>query len=311
MKVREFLKLVEIQTKVASVFPLIIGYLYSRLTFGSFRGLASLLFFLSLLSLDMATTALNHYSDYKKEKIGSGYGYRQHNPLSASGLKQGMVRVVIVLLFFASFILGLLLVWQTDYLVLLLGLFSALIAILYSKGPVPISYTPFGELMSGSLMGGMIFFLAVYIQNSQGNWILYEGGGRISLQADIILKIIIVSLPLVLGIANIMLANNICDRQEDIANGRHTLVSYIGEKKALRLFGISQGLILVVLFLEMMAGLFPWTGAIVFLSAPILYKNTKRLIEKPSKEKTFVFSVKNFVLVASLMTLALIGALLW
>ncbi|HZK09535.1 MAG TPA: prenyltransferase, partial [Clostridia bacterium] len=110
---------------------------------------------------------------------------------------------------------------------------------------------------------------------------------------------------------NIMLANNICDRQEDMANGRHTLVSYIGEKKALRLFGISQGLILVVLFLEMMAGLFPWTGAIVFLSAPILYKNTKRLIEKPSKEKTFVFSVKNFVLVASLMTLALIGALLW
>ena len=249
MKVKEFLKLVEIQTKVASVFPLLTGFLYSRLTFGSFQSLPSLLFFLSLLSLDMGTTALNHYSDYQKDKIGSGYGYEKHNPLGANQLKQSTVKITIFILFTLSFVFGLLLVYKSDFVVLLLGLFSAGMAILYSKGPVPISYTPFSEVFSGGLMGGVIFFIAVYIQNTGKGWILYEGQGRISLQLDVLIKIFIVSLPLVLGIANIMLANNICDREEDIRNGRHTLVSYLGERRAVILFGSLQafGLLLVLL----------------------------------------------------------------
>jgi 1,4-dihydroxy-2-naphthoate octaprenyltransferase len=76
-------------------------------------------------------------------------------------------------------------------------------------------------------------------------------------------------------------------------------------------FGISQILILLLLLIQMLSELFPWTGMLVFLSAPLLYINTKRFIQSPTKDKTFVSSVKNFVLVASLMVLALLGALLW
>lgn len=311
MKVKEFLKLVEIQTKVASVFPLLIGFLYSRLAFGSFQSLPSLLFFLSLLCLDMGTTALNHYSDYQKDKIGSGYGYEKHNPLSANQLKKSTVKITILILFTLSLLFGLLLVWKSDLVVLLLGFFSAGMAILYSKGPVPISYTPFGELFSGGLMGGVIFFIAVYIQNIDKAWILYEGGGRLSLQIDVLIRIFIVSLPLVLGIANIMLANNICDREEDIKNGRHTLVSYLGERKAVMLFGSLEALSLLFALLLMISGLFPWTGLVVLLAMPLFYRNTKSFMKEPNKEKTFIYSVKNFVLLAVLLLVALVGALLW
>lgn len=308
MKIKEFLKLVEIQTKVASVFPMILGFLYSRLIFGNFRSLPSLLFFLSLLSLDMGTTALNHFADYKKDKTKRGYGYEVHNPLSSGNLHQGKVRIIILSLFGLSLVFGLFLVWQSDYVVLLLGLFSGFMALLYSKGPVPISYTPLGEVFSGSLMGGIIFFIAVYIQNISQGWVAYQGG-RLSLQIDVLLSILLVSLPFVLGISNIMLANNICDREEDIKNGRHTLVSYLGKDKALLLFASSQGLALVILLFLMVAKLFPWTGLLVFFASPILYKNTKVFLQEPSKEKTFVSSVKNFVIMASLMVIALIGAL--
>lgn len=311
MKVKEFLKLVEIQTKVASVLPLFIGFLYSRLTFGSFQGFPSLLFFLSLLCLDMGTTALNHYSDFEKDQIGHGYGYEEHNPMSANQLHKTTARRTILLLFFFSFVFGILLVWQTDYVVLLLGLFSAAMAFLCSKGPVPISYTPFGELFSGTLMGGVIFFIAVYIQNTKKGWIVYEGAGRLSLQLDVLLQLLFVSLPLVLGIANIMLANNICDREEDVLNGRHTLVSYLGQKRAVVLFAMLQALALVILLLLMVVGLFPWQGVVVFFALPLFYKNTKVFMENPSKAKTFVSSVKNFVTMALLMVIALIGALLW
>ncbi len=45
--------------------------------------------------------------------------------------------------------------------------------------------------------------------------------------------ICLVSIPMIVGIANIMLANNICDLEEDIANKRHTLPYYIGKKNAI------------------------------------------------------------------------------
>ena len=41
------------------------------------------------------------------------------------------------------------------------------------------------------------------------------------------------------GIANIMLANNICDVEEDIINNRFTLPYYLGKKNAFNLFKIS------------------------------------------------------------------------
>jgi len=42
--------------------------------------------------------------------------------------------------------------------------------------------------------------------------------------------------PAVCGIANIMLANNICDVDDDMENKRYTLPIYIGKEKALWLF---------------------------------------------------------------------------
>ena len=65
MKV-SFLKLVEIQTKVASMIPFILGTVYSLYRFGKFNGMNFLLMFISLLTVDMATTAVNNYMDYKK-----------------------------------------------------------------------------------------------------------------------------------------------------------------------------------------------------------------------------------------------------
>lgn len=42
------------------------------------------------------------------------------------------------------------------------------------------------------------------------------------------LKGLIVALPAILVISNVMLGNNICDRDKDIQIGKHTLVYYIG-----------------------------------------------------------------------------------
>ena len=51
-----------------------------------------------------------------------------------------------------------------------------------------------------------------------------------------LLVIVIVSIPLTMGISNIMLANNICDLDDDIVNHRYTLPIYIGKDRSMLLF---------------------------------------------------------------------------
>ena len=66
MNIKSFLKLVEIQTKAASVTPFALGTLIAIYRFGEFNFMNFLLMFISLLCIDMATTAINNYMDYKK-----------------------------------------------------------------------------------------------------------------------------------------------------------------------------------------------------------------------------------------------------
>ena len=71
MGIRAF-KLVEIQTKVASMIPFLFGTLYALFRFQQFDGYHFALMLASLLSFDMATTAINNYYDYKKRLKRTG-----------------------------------------------------------------------------------------------------------------------------------------------------------------------------------------------------------------------------------------------
>ncbi len=95
---------------------------------------------------------------------------------------------------------------------------------------------PLGEVFSGVTMGLGITFLAIYV-NAADQGIAHFGFSGYTLTFEmnvlLLLEILLVSLPCMLTIANIMLANNICDLEEDIANQRFTLPYYIGRKKCL------------------------------------------------------------------------------
>ena len=63
---KAFLKLVEIQTKLASQLPLLLGTGYVLYAYETFSIRNFVFMFLSLLTFDMATTAINNYMDFKK-----------------------------------------------------------------------------------------------------------------------------------------------------------------------------------------------------------------------------------------------------
>ena len=85
---------------------------------------------------------------------------------------------------------------------------------------------PVGEFFSGFTMGFMIMLISVYINKT----------GSFDWSWSNLLKIWLVALPCELWISNLMLANNICDAQEDEDNHRHTIIHFIGVQQGLNSF---------------------------------------------------------------------------
>ncbi|HFI0601405.1 TPA: 1,4-dihydroxy-2-naphthoate polyprenyltransferase [Streptococcus suis] len=306
-----FLEFVELKTKVASVFPMTIGILWAFYRYQTFNWLNTLLFVLAVLSFDMCTTAINNSMDFHKAKDEV---YRQESNVIgkfALDFKQ-MIDIVLGLLVFSSLV-SLILVWQTSWLLLPMGAVCFLIGIFYTFGPIPLSRMPLGEVFSGVTMGLGIFFLAVFIQAPDNLLLTRLDGQWLSLQVDWIkvLEILFMSLPLVTLIANIMLANNTCDLEEDIRNHRYTLVYYIGKKPALQLYFTLASMPWLLWLIYCLTGFLPIWALLGLLGIIPAYKSLKRFLKKQVKGETFIEAVKSFVLFAAIYVLFLVVAIIF
>lgn len=315
MQIKVFLKLVEIQTKVASVIPFLIGTFYALYRFDEFNLKNAIIMFLSMIIFDMTTTAINNYMDYVKAIKKEGYGYETHNAIVKYNLNPRGVRVLIISMLIIASALGLLLVKNTNIIVLIIGIISFFIGITYSFGPIPISRTPFGEIFSGLAMGFVITFLSIYIH-------IFDIGildvnlnnlSNIMININIVelINIVLVSISPIMGISNIMLANNICDIEDDIENKRYTLPIYIGKEQALKLFKALYYIGFISIIIAILIGALPIVSLFVIIALKIVQANINKFNKKQSKKETFILAVKNFVITNSLYALTiLIGTIL-
>lgn len=82
---------------------------------------------------------------------------------------------------------------------------------LYTGGPIPIAYTPFGEIFSGFFMGTVIIGISFYIQTE-----VVTG------------ELLLLTIPIAVLIGAILLSNNIRDLEGDKKHGRKTLAILVG-----------------------------------------------------------------------------------
>ncbi|GGF97447.1 1,4-dihydroxy-2-naphthoate octaprenyltransferase [Paenibacillus albidus] len=312
MNARIFLKFVELPTKVASMIPFLLGSLYALYRFEDFHVLRFGLMFVSLLSFDMATTAINNYYDFKKAAKKHGYGYETHNPIVRYQLKEPVVVAVIVILLVLAAGGGLALVAQTGLLVFALGGLSFLIGILYSFGPIPISRMPLGELFSGLFMGFVIIFISAYIhtENTVVALLLQEGWVKLQINIVEVLYLFWFSVPAILGIAGIMLANNICDMDDDVENRRYTLPVYIGRTHSLLLFKLLYYVSYLDLVVLLLIGVHPLLILLILLTLIPLRRNISLFTAKQEKATTFILAVRNFVVMSAARIVVLATAVL-
>ncbi len=299
MGISSFFKLVEIQTIVASLIPYALGTMFALYRFDNFNMKEGILFFLSMVFFDMTTTAINNYVDYTKAIKKEGFGYEQHNAIGRDNLNLNTVKYVIITMLSISIALGLVLFFETDITVFIIGVICFSIGILYSYGPIPISRTPFGEVFSGLTQGFLLTFLVVYIHTYDKGIINLEMSNEIVkllVNMKLIIGIFIISMPVVTGISNIMLANNVCDMEDDLENKRYTLPIYIGKESALQVFKFTYYIGFISIVIGVIVGLLPLVSLLALIAFKPVNNNMKEFFKLQSKKDTFVLSIKNFVI---------------
>ncbi|NCE16775.1 1,4-dihydroxy-2-naphthoate polyprenyltransferase [Enterococcus gallinarum] len=314
MSLAVFLEVVEIRTKVASIFPFIMGILFSLVYFHEFHPLNTVIFFVGMILFDLTTTSINNYMDFKKAK-SKVYKYEQ-NVIGREKIPETLVRNMIFGMLALTLLIGLYLTWMTGWLLLLMGLVVCFIGVFYTFGPVPLSRMPLGEVFSGMTMGLGIFAITIYL-NTVTQKVFYLdidfATGTFGLVGHLwaVCAIVLASLPLVFTIANIMLANNLRDLETDIENHRYTLVYYIGRTNGIHLF---QGLMLAsygAILIGFLFGLYQWPILLVFLTLPKIRQNLKEHQVSLPHPRSFGYSIKNMILFNSSYALGLILCLIW
>jgi 1,4-dihydroxy-2-naphthoate octaprenyltransferase len=284
--INKFLQYVEIRTKLASVLPFLLGLAYAWLAFAKINWLNTGLFFLSMICFDMATTALNNYTDSRTNGVPLQFPRRK------------ALGILLVLLALAV-LFGLLLAWQAGWVLLAAGALCFLIGILYTFGPAPISRMPLGELFSGVFMGFFIPFLTILANASRAALITFTlVNWQLQLTFDLVdlAKIVLLTVAPICGIANIMLANNICDVEHDRQVDRFTLPYYIGLAWALRLFAGLYYLGFLAIAALVILQILPIYGLVPLLTLPLVQRNLRQFHAVQSKPATFPLSVQNFVI---------------
>jgi len=297
--------------------PFLLGTVYASYRFQRFHPINFLLFFGALICIDMFTTALNNYLDFKRANKRHGYNFESHNAIVRDNIKESTVLMTIALLYAVAVLFGILLTVNTNIIVLGVGTLSFAVGILYSFGPLPISRMPLGELFSGLFMGFVIVFLSVYIHIYEMDVATLKITSldlqdiSLFLHVDIreLIFIFLLSLPAICGIANIMLANNICDIEDDLENRRYTLPVYIGRENALLLFKVMYYVSYLDIAVLAVLKLIPYICLASLLTLIPVIRNLKQFDETQSKNGTFDLSVKNFFLINTSIILMIFVAL--
>ncbi|SER99648.1 1,4-dihydroxy-2-naphthoate prenyltransferase [Gracilibacillus ureilyticus] len=242
-------RLLRPHTLTASFIPVIVGTMLASLD-GEFNLLVFLAMLFAAMLIQAATNMFNEYFDYKRgldneNSVGIG------GTIVRDGVKPLIVKRLGFIFFGLAIILGLYICLQSSWWIAVIGLISMLIGYLYTGGPVPIAYTPFGELFSGGLMGTVMIGISYYIQTLQ-----------------ITSQVIIVSIPIAILIGCILLSNNIRDLEGDKENGRKTLAILAGRERAISLLKwlIISSLGLTIIYIGF--GLLPIYSVISLLSIP-------------------------------------------
>ena len=205
-------------TLTASFIPVFLGTTIALTTQGQPINLP--LFFAMLVASMLIQAATNMFNEYKirldnEHSVGIGGTIVRH------GVAPSTIMAIALSFYGIALLLGIYICAMSSWWIAAVGLVCMLIGYLYTSGPYPIAYSPFGELVSGTVMGMGIVLIAFFIQTKM-----------------ITLEAVLLSVPSMILVGAIMLSNNIRDIVGDTEGGRKTMAILVGRHNSVYILSL-------------------------------------------------------------------------
>lgn len=210
------LQLAAPHTWPASIMPVLIAAGCAAATTGRLSPFMTMVLLVICILMQASVNTFNDYFDYVKgtdsaddnvEVADAVLIYNAVNPRSVLALAIGFLAT--------AFLAGIYVMYYAGLIPLVIAAVGAVIVVAYSGGKTPISYLPIGEAVSGLVMGGLIPLACYQVLT-----------GRLEFM------MLVWAIPAIIGVGLIMMTNNTCDIEKDIAAGRRTLPVLLGRERA-------------------------------------------------------------------------------
>ncbi len=241
---------------IMTFISVMVGSLMSLLITGQFNHGLFMLVLIGLVSVHAATNIVNDLFDtiYGIDKADSATAiYRPHPLLDRVLSAKGIVFISLVLYATAALV-GLYLFSLRGWPIAALAIIGAFASVAYTAGPVKYKYRGWGEISVFLMWGPLMTFGAYYVQTN--TW----AGAAI---------VLLISVPLGIWVALVLLANNLKDMLFDCEMEIVTAATRLGQKKALWLFTAMIYAIYAFTALGILLNYFSWWMLLIFPSLPL------------------------------------------
>jgi len=246
------------KTLFAALVPILVG---SSLAIkqGKFIFFYSLLALICSILIQIGTNLTNDLYDH----LRGADNKQRKGPIRviASGLISiKEIKIAIFICFSLTFLIGLYLVYVTDWKIFLIGVLSIIAGLAYTAGPFPLAYNGLGDLF---------VFLFFGIVATMGTYYLHT--------MEISLISFLVSIPVGSLITNILIVNNLRDIEEDKNANKKTLAVILGKKFTQYEYSFLMFLSFFILLLLFLYYDFSFFVLLPFLTIPLAIRLTKML----------------------------------
>jgi len=245
---------------------------------GVFAPLPALAAFVGAALIQVGTNFANDYYDAVQ---GADTEDREgFTRVTAGGLiEPGEVKRAMYLTFAAAILVGTYLVWVGGVPILVVGLISVASGIAYTGGPYPLGYHGLGDVFVFVFFGVVAVTGAYYVQAAS-----FVAGVPVGIPTGAVtLASFVASLPIAAIATNVLVVNNVRDRDEDKETGKRTLAVRFGYT-----FSRVQYAAMLVLAYAVPVWFFARTGSLPvllpYLSLPLAASVTRTVFTRTDGE---------------------------
>ena len=196
-------------TLSAAVVPVLVGSALAR-ALGAWDGWLFAATLGASVLVQIGANLTDEYADHGATASAHKY-LAPHKVIARGLLGERAVKRGAAAVFALATLIGAWLVWRTGWPLLLLCLVALAVAWAYSAGPLPLGDHALGEPLVFVVMGPLMVAGTAYVQTGALEPLALGFG-----------------LPVAALVANILVANNLRDEEEDRRTGRRTLVTTLG-----------------------------------------------------------------------------------